>query len=131
HRQHIGLFADVAGDARADVGINRADDLQGRAHLHAHAGTRINRVNVAVHHRELARAETHHGVAKAIYPITLDVRHGADTGEVEIARDERDTQRRAWHERLIALLAENLLGSGTSRHRRHAENPELVAQERE
>ena len=95
HRQHVGLAADGPGHAGADVGIEHAHDPQRRAHLHAHAGTGVNRVNVAGHHRQLARAQAEHGMAEAVNAIALDMRHGSDAGEIEVAHHHGD--RKAEH----------------------------------
>ena len=50
-------------------------------------------------------------MAEAVDAVPLDVGDRADAREVEIARDHRDRQRRAGHERSIPLLADDPLGA--------------------
>ena len=95
HRQHVGLAAEPAGDAGADVGVDDADRLQRRAHLEADTLPRIDRVDVAGHQRELAPAQAQERMAPAVDAVALDVRHGADAGQVEVAGDQGDRQRPA------------------------------------
>ena len=102
-----GLATDPAGDAGADVGVDHPDDLERRAHLHAHARSRIDRVDVPGHHGKLARAQAEHRMAESVDAVPFDVGDRADPREVEIAGDHRDRQRRSRDQRAIALLADD------------------------
>ena len=69
------------------------------------------------------------GMAEAVDAIPLDVRDGADARKVEIAGDHRDRERRARHERPVALLADDPLGCSPAGHRGHAQRPQPIAQQ--
>src|SRR5262249_24401387 len=82
-----GLGLDPAGDTGAHVGVDHAHHLERRAHFDAHAGSRIDRVDISGHHRKLACAEAEHGMTKTVNPVAFNVRHRTDSGEVEISSD--------------------------------------------
>ena len=122
HREweQVGLGADPAGDTRADIRIDHTDDFQRRTHLHAHAGSRVDGVDVPGHHGKFACTQAEHRVSEPVDPISLNVGHGADSGKVEITGNQGDGQRSTRHKWAVTFLTDDSIGRGPSRHGGHA-----------
>ena len=127
---HVRIAIEPAGNAGADVGIDRAHGPQRRAHLEADALARADGVHVAGHERKLAAADAEERMSPTIDALAFDVRDRADGRHVVIARDQRDGQGAARLQGHVAFLfAEAAAADGPALHRNHAELTQTIAQE--
>src|SRR5260370_21212503 len=74
-------------------------------------------MDIARHHRKLAGAAAEERMSPAVHAVALDVRHGADAGQIEVAADHGHGERAARQERRVALLLGDLGGRAAALHR--------------
>ncbi len=95
HRDGLGLLAGDAGDRPQAVLRDTPHGPPGEPQLHARRVAGHDGIDVGGGEREVNIAHGHHGMAERQHLVALDIGHGADGGDIEIAAHELNAQRRS------------------------------------